>query len=196
MNTAIYPGTFDPITFGHIDVIKKSLNIFDRVIVATTDNTELALSTGHTPTNYSQLNTSITPKFSTSKILVRVDFGALQYGGNDSGLGHGKIMFTQGGGSATDFPSSQLSSNNVVSHKAHFQINLEVQTWDVFQPSMAILHAPSTTDALVYQVYFWSENSTGVCKINKNYRDYTNDASTVKKRSPYPGQKLANQRKV
>ena len=38
MNIAIYPGTFDPITFGHIDVIKKSLNIFDRLIVATTDN--------------------------------------------------------------------------------------------------------------------------------------------------------------
>ena len=38
MKTAIYPGTFDPITFGHIDVIKKSLKIFDRVIVATTDN--------------------------------------------------------------------------------------------------------------------------------------------------------------
>jgi len=38
MKTAIYPGTFDPITFGHIDVIKKSLNIFDRVVVAMTDN--------------------------------------------------------------------------------------------------------------------------------------------------------------
>ena len=38
MNTAIYPGTFDPITYGHIDVIKKTLNLFDRVIVATTDN--------------------------------------------------------------------------------------------------------------------------------------------------------------
>ena len=38
MNTAIYPGTFDPITYGHIDVIKKSLNIFDKLIVATTDN--------------------------------------------------------------------------------------------------------------------------------------------------------------
>ena len=36
--TAIYPGTFDPITFGHIDVIKKSLKIFDRIVVATTDN--------------------------------------------------------------------------------------------------------------------------------------------------------------
>ena len=38
MKTAIYPGTFDPMTYGHIDVIKKSLNIFDRVVVATTDN--------------------------------------------------------------------------------------------------------------------------------------------------------------
>ena len=38
MNTAIYPGTFDPITYGHIDVIKKSINVFDRLIVATTDN--------------------------------------------------------------------------------------------------------------------------------------------------------------
>ena len=38
MMVAIYPGTFDPITYGHIDVIRKSLNVFDRVIVATTDN--------------------------------------------------------------------------------------------------------------------------------------------------------------
>ena len=38
MKIAIYPGTFDPITFGHIDVIRKSLKIFDKIIVATTDN--------------------------------------------------------------------------------------------------------------------------------------------------------------
>ena len=31
---AIYPGTFDPITFGHIDVIKKALKLFDKIIVA------------------------------------------------------------------------------------------------------------------------------------------------------------------
>ena len=30
---AIYPGTFDPITYGHIDVIKKALKLFDRIIV-------------------------------------------------------------------------------------------------------------------------------------------------------------------
>ena len=34
---AIYPGTFDPITYGHIDVIKKALKIFDNVIVAISD---------------------------------------------------------------------------------------------------------------------------------------------------------------
>ena len=34
---AIYPGTFDPITFGHIDVIKKALKLFDKVIVGLSD---------------------------------------------------------------------------------------------------------------------------------------------------------------
>ena len=37
MRTAIYPGTFDPITLGHADVIQKSLKICDRLIVATTN---------------------------------------------------------------------------------------------------------------------------------------------------------------
>ena len=36
-NIAIYPGTFDPITFGHIDVIKKALGLFYKVIVAVSD---------------------------------------------------------------------------------------------------------------------------------------------------------------
>ncbi len=36
---AIYPGTFDPITYGHIDVIKKALKLFDKVIVAASDGT-------------------------------------------------------------------------------------------------------------------------------------------------------------
>ena len=34
---AIYPGTFDPITYGHIDVIRKALKIVDEVVVAISD---------------------------------------------------------------------------------------------------------------------------------------------------------------
>ena len=34
---AIYPGTFDPITYGHIDIIKKALKLFDKVVVSVSD---------------------------------------------------------------------------------------------------------------------------------------------------------------
>ena len=37
LKSAIYPGTFDPITYGHIDVISKSLKLFDKVVVAVSD---------------------------------------------------------------------------------------------------------------------------------------------------------------
>ena len=37
MKIAIYPGTFDPITFGHIDVVKKGLKIFKKIVVAVSD---------------------------------------------------------------------------------------------------------------------------------------------------------------
>ena len=36
---AVYPGSFDPITFGHLDIINRSLRIFDQVIVAVGKNT-------------------------------------------------------------------------------------------------------------------------------------------------------------
>ena len=38
MSIAVYPGTFDPITLGHLDVIKRGVRVFDRVIVAVADN--------------------------------------------------------------------------------------------------------------------------------------------------------------
>jgi len=37
---AIYPGSFDPITYGHIDIIERGLEIFDKVIVAIAENEE------------------------------------------------------------------------------------------------------------------------------------------------------------
>ncbi len=37
-STAIYPGSFDPITNGHVSIIKRALRIFDKVIVAVSEN--------------------------------------------------------------------------------------------------------------------------------------------------------------
>tara|TARA_B100001123_G_scaffold205408_1_gene232900 strand:- start:21 stop:515 length:495 start_codon:yes stop_codon:yes gene_type:complete len=38
--SAIYPGTFDPITYGHIDVIKKGLKFIDKIIIAISDSNQ------------------------------------------------------------------------------------------------------------------------------------------------------------
>jgi len=38
LSLAVYPGTFDPITNGHVDILRRSLKIFDRVVVALADN--------------------------------------------------------------------------------------------------------------------------------------------------------------
>ena len=40
MNIAVFPGSFDPITSGHVDLVKRSLPIFDKVIVAVGVNTQ------------------------------------------------------------------------------------------------------------------------------------------------------------
>jgi pantetheine-phosphate adenylyltransferase len=38
MKRGIYPGTFDPITFGHLDLVKRSVRIFDEVVIAVAPN--------------------------------------------------------------------------------------------------------------------------------------------------------------
>ncbi len=40
MTTAIYPGSFDPVTVGHLDIIKRAARLFDKVIVAVLVNVE------------------------------------------------------------------------------------------------------------------------------------------------------------
>ncbi|MDX8382131.1 MAG: pantetheine-phosphate adenylyltransferase [Ghiorsea sp.] len=42
MRTAIYPGTFDPITLGHVDVVQRGLKLFDKIIIAVADNPKKA----------------------------------------------------------------------------------------------------------------------------------------------------------
>jgi pantetheine-phosphate adenylyltransferase len=40
VTTAIYPGSFDPLTFGHVDVVERSARLFDRVIVSILTNSQ------------------------------------------------------------------------------------------------------------------------------------------------------------
>lgn len=44
MKTAIYPGSFDPITNGHLDIIERSINLFDKIIISITHNAEKSQS--------------------------------------------------------------------------------------------------------------------------------------------------------
>ena len=38
--TAVFPGSFDPLTLGHVDIIKRGLRIFDRIIIGIGNNSE------------------------------------------------------------------------------------------------------------------------------------------------------------
>ena len=40
MTTAIYPGSFDPLTFGHIDILERSVRLFDHVVIAILTNSQ------------------------------------------------------------------------------------------------------------------------------------------------------------
>lgn len=39
-DTALYPGTFDPVTLGHVDIIRRATRLFDKLVVAVADNPE------------------------------------------------------------------------------------------------------------------------------------------------------------
>ena len=36
--TGIYPGTFDPVTFGHLDIVERACNIVDKLIISVAEN--------------------------------------------------------------------------------------------------------------------------------------------------------------
>ena len=74
---AIYPGTFDPITFGHIDVIRKGLKFLDQIIIAISDGTQKSyLFDINDRLNIVHNSLFIDLKFNKSKIKV-INFNIL-----------------------------------------------------------------------------------------------------------------------
>ena len=39
MKKAVFPGSFDPITIGHLDIVERAIKVFDEIIIAVGDNT-------------------------------------------------------------------------------------------------------------------------------------------------------------
>ena len=39
-SVAVYPGSFDPVTYGHLDILNRSLELFDKIIIAVALNIE------------------------------------------------------------------------------------------------------------------------------------------------------------
>ena len=40
MSIAVYPGSFDPVTYGHLDIIKRSIRVFDKLVIGILLNSE------------------------------------------------------------------------------------------------------------------------------------------------------------
>ena len=68
MKRAIFPGTFDPFTVGHLDILKKSIKIFDEVIIAIGKNHDK--KTMFTLDKRKEFIESVTSKYQNTKVMI------------------------------------------------------------------------------------------------------------------------------
>jgi pantetheine-phosphate adenylyltransferase len=71
MRRAIYPGSFDPLTNGHLDIIERGAKLFDEIIVAVLDNPDK--SAMFAPVERCAMITEVLPKINSANCLITVD---------------------------------------------------------------------------------------------------------------------------
>jgi pantetheine-phosphate adenylyltransferase len=71
MRRAIYPGSFDPLTNGHLDIIERASKLFDKIIVAVLDNPDK--SAMFAPVERCAMITEVLPKINSANCLITVD---------------------------------------------------------------------------------------------------------------------------
>lgn len=71
MRRAIYPGSFDPLTNGHLDIIERAAKLFDEIIVAVLDNPDK--SAMFTPAERYAMITKVLPTINSHNCAISVD---------------------------------------------------------------------------------------------------------------------------
>ena len=109
MTVALYPGSFDPITLGHLDVVRRALGVFDRVVVAVLANSAKAPRLP-VATRVDVIAEAVRDAGLPADRVAVVTFEGLTV---DAARAHGATAIVRGLRSTADFEAElQLAQNN------------------------------------------------------------------------------------
>ena len=114
MRIALYPGSFDPVTYGHLDVIRRAARMFDKVVVGVSNNPK------KTPTFTLEERTEMIRRVCAEEGLTNVEIGSYQCLLVDYAVEVGAEVIVRGLRAVADFEYEfQMSLAN---HKLHPEI--------------------------------------------------------------------------
>lgn len=109
MKVALYPGSFDPMTLGHLDVLRRALEVFDRVVVAVVANP------GKTPRLPAVTRVAVIEQAAREAGLPADRVGVVTFDGLtvEAARAHGATAIVRGIRGVSDFETElQLAQNN------------------------------------------------------------------------------------
>lgn len=109
MKVALYPGSFDPMTLGHLDVLRRALGVFDRVVVAVVSNP------GKTPRLPAATRVAVIEQAAGAAGLAADRVAVVTFDGLtvEAARAHGSTAIVRGIRGVSDFETElQLAQNN------------------------------------------------------------------------------------